>query len=74
MKLWAGSFLVMEFFKQPLNLIILVPCVVVTTYFGIKIYNEVRPKSLDERKMECLKLGSDVRAAACLTLVNKNEK
>lgn len=58
-----------NFIKQPTNLIFLVTCLVVIAYFGIKIYKEVTPKSLVERKMECLKLGSDNRAAACIKLL-----
>lgn len=46
-----------------------ITCLVVILYFGIKIYKEVKPLSLKEEKMECLKLGSDARAVACLRML-----
>lgn len=55
--------------KKVQFIILLVTCLVVSAYFGIKIYKEIRPKSIDERKMECLKLGSDARAIGCLKLI-----
>ncbi len=58
-----------NFIRQPLNLIIFITCLVVVTYFGIKIYKELKPKNMEERKIECLKLGSNTRAAACIKLL-----
>jgi len=61
-----------KFFKQPLNLVIITTSLIVTAYFGIKIYKEFAPKTpktIEERKMECLRLGSDYRAKSCLNLL-----
>ncbi len=58
-----------NFIRQPLNLIIFITCLVVVAYFGIRIYKELKPRTIEERKMECLKLGSDNRAAACIKLL-----
>jgi len=62
-----------NFLKQPINFIILTTCLVVIAYFSIKIYKEIGSKSLDERKIECLKLGSDLARKKCLSIVDGNE-
>lgn len=38
-------------------------------YVGLKTYKELKPKSLTERKLHCLELGSDARAVGCLQLL-----
>lgn len=58
-------------FVKPLNVIIAITCLVVILYFGIRIFNDLRPKTLEERKMECLKLGSNLRYSQCLRLIQK---
>ena len=58
-----------KFFKNPLNLIIALTCLIVAIYFGVLIYKQIKPKTYDEKRMECLKLGSNQRAAECLRLI-----
>ena len=55
--------------KQPIGLLVFITCIVIISYFGIKIYKEIKPQTLEEKKMECLKLGSDARANACIRLL-----
>ncbi len=43
----------------------------VAIYFGVLIYKQVKPKTYEEKKMECLKLGSNLRYMECLKLINK---
>lgn len=58
-------------FAKPLNVVIAITCLVVILYFGIRIFNDLRPRTLDERKMGCLKLGSNLRYSQCLRLIQK---
>lgn len=67
----ANMSILKSLFAKPLNVIIAVTCLVVILYFGIRIFNDVRPRTLEERKMECLKLGSDFRYRQCLNLIKK---
>jgi hypothetical protein len=51
------------------KIVVLITCLVAMAYFGLGIYNQTKPKTLNEQKMECLKLGSNARADACLKLL-----
>lgn len=65
-----------NFFTQPLNIIILVTCLIVSIYSVTGIYerfygkiHQPAPLTLAEQKMQCLKLGSDLRARTCLRML-----
>ncbi len=60
-----------NFLKNPLNVLISVLCLFIIVYFGILIFNEVRPKSYNEQVMHCLELGSNERAQACINILHK---
>lgn len=47
----------------------IITAIIITCFVGVKIYKELRPQSLNERIMECLKLGSEQRYASCLQLL-----
>ncbi len=53
------------------NIFVTITCILVSFYFGIKIYKELVPKSFQEQKMDCLKMGSDAARIACLNLIKK---
>lgn len=66
--------MIKTFFSKPLYVVITLTCLVVMFYFGVKIFEEVapkNPKSINEQKMDCLKLGSDYRTRQCLGLIGK---
>lgn len=46
-------------------------CVLIVIYFGMKIYQEIRPKSIKEQQLKCLELGSDYARKTCLVLIKK---
>jgi len=56
----------MKSINNPLKFPIAFACLSAIIYFGIKIYKEIKPLSAEEKKMECLRLGSDARARYCL--------
>ncbi len=68
------SFLIDNWFK----LVLTVPCLLVSVYFGIIIYHNFYPKpalveveTIQDKKIVCLKLGSDARANACLKAIGQ---
>ncbi len=58
-----------QFLKNPLNIIISLICFVAIFYFGVLTYKELKPKTLQEKKMACLRLRSNYGAATCLQLL-----
>jgi NADH:ubiquinone oxidoreductase subunit 3 (subunit A) len=58
-----------NFIKQPLNIIISILCFVIISYFGIKIYKELAPKSYKDKQLRCLELGSDYARRKCLDVI-----
>ncbi len=58
-----------DFFSKPLNVVIFITCVVIIVYFGILIAKEIGFKSYDQKKIECLKLGSDFARRRCLLIM-----
>lgn len=63
----------MSFFLKHLKVIQLLMYVIISVFFMILIYKELKPSSSREKVMGCLKLGSDARAAACLKLLNADK-
>lgn len=59
----------MDYFK----IIIAIVCAVVALYFSILIIKEIKPKSIQEKKMECLRFGSDAARAGCLRLLKETK-
>lgn len=58
-----------NFLKKPLNMIIFITCLVIIVYFGILIVKEIGFKSYDQKKIECLKMGSDFARSNCLHII-----
>jgi NADH:ubiquinone oxidoreductase subunit 3 (subunit A) len=58
-------------FKNPINLIIIITCLIIVTYFLILIVKQLTPQSVYEQKMHCLELGSDTRALGCWDMVKE---
>ncbi len=58
-----------DFFSKPINVVIFVTCAVVIVYFGILIVKEIGFKSYDQKKIECLKMGSDFARRRCLLII-----
>jgi len=56
---------------KPLAILIAITCLVITSYFIMLIYKELKPKTLNEQKMHCLELGSNARAQACMRLLDQ---
>lgn len=54
---------------ETINVIIFITCVVVIVYFVILIVKEIGFKSYDQKKIECLKMGSDFARRRCLLIV-----
>lgn len=52
--------------RKPLNFIIFLTCVVISAYFSILVYKQLKPKSYEEKYMHCLELGSNLRSQQCL--------
>jgi hypothetical protein len=48
-------------------------CVFTVIYMGLGIYNQIRPKSNNEKAMECLKLPTNDSVVACLHLQLKDK-
>ncbi|MEK7655548.1 MAG: hypothetical protein AAB386_02630 [Patescibacteria group bacterium] len=47
---------------------------VVIVYFGILIYKQLKPQTLEQKILHCLELGSDQRASACIKLLQDEPK
>jgi hypothetical protein len=62
-----------QFFKNPINTIITITCLIVVIYFGILIYKELKPKTYKEKVMQCLEVGAGSNAVAnrCIELISK---
>ena len=58
------------FWKKPINIAILITCIVAIAFFAILIIKEIQPKSNSEKQMECLRLGSDFARKRCLLIIN----
>lgn len=43
--------------------------ILIIIFLCILIYKEIKPKTASEKIMNCLKLGSDARATACIKLI-----
>lgn len=56
-----------KFLSIPIFLI----CILFIFYLGIRIFKEIGPKSLDQKKMECLKLQTNEAINACIEFVKK---
>lgn len=55
------------------EIFIVITCLFVIVYLGIKIYKEVLPESLREQQLKCLELGSDMARKYCLILIKKGK-
>ncbi len=44
-------------------------CLLLCVFFGYRLWTDVQPKTYKQQAMDCLKLGSDGRAIACLKLI-----
>lgn len=60
-----------EIFKNPLNVIIAIPCIIASMYFTVLLFKEIKPKNWKEQRIECLKLGSDSARVKCLRIINE---
>lgn len=58
-----------NFLSKPLNMVIFTACVVIIVYFGILIAKEIGFKSYNQKKIECLKMGSDFARRRCLLII-----
>lgn len=56
---------------NPKTLLISLLCCIGIIYFGIKIYQAVKPQTYEQKKLHCLELGSNLRYIQCLNLINK---
>lgn len=56
--------------KNIIGIFVAIVCLAATIYIVVLIYHEVRPKSYNEKYIDCLKLGSDNRAAACIKKIS----
>lgn len=45
--------------------------IIVIIYLCILVFKEIKPQSYKEKYMNCLELGSDSRAHACIKLLNE---
>jgi hypothetical protein len=62
--------------KKILNIFISITCVLISVYFGIKIYKELTPKpipSYKDQQIHCLEMGSDSARNKCLNIINGNQ-
>lgn len=59
-----------HFLKNPVNIIILITCLILAIHFGYLICKELKPKTHNEQVIECLNLGSDYRAKVCISLLS----
>jgi|SRR3989344_411970 len=62
-----------DFFSKPINLVILITSAVVVVYFSMLIIKEIGFKSYDQKKIECLKMGSDFARRRCLLIIESKK-
>lgn len=62
------------FIKSPMNLIITITCIIISTYFLIFIVKELKPKSQLDKRMSCLELPTYEGVMGCLTLHKQNQE
>lgn len=63
----------MKKYLNILNIFIVMACMLVSVYFGIKIYKELSPRSYKEQQLDCLKMGSDSARTKCLNIINGDQ-
>jgi len=62
-----------NFFSKSINLTIFITCIVIIAYFGTLIVKEISFKSYDQKRIECLKLGSDFARKKCLLIIESKK-